>query len=193
MPPELVTGGRRVDDARRDRFEEVVAAVYEPIQRYLGRRVPPDDVGELLDDTLLVLWRRIDDVPTDDPLPWSYGVAKHCLANRRRSHRRHLRLVGRVTAESRSHRPLTPEATTDTEAALSRALDILNEFDREMVRLWAWEQLEPREIALVLDTTPNAISIRLARVRTKLREHIERQNDDISGQRVVGHRKEDGT
>ncbi len=193
MPLESVTGGRRVDDARRDRFEKVVARVYEPLQRYLARRAPADDVGELLDDTLLVLWRRLDDVPTDDPLPWSYGVAKRCLANRRRSHRRQLHLIGRATAESRANRGLAVDATTDAEVALSRALDALSEFDREIVRLWAWEQLEPREIAIVLDTTPNAISVRLARVRTKLREHIGRQNDDASGQRVIGHRKEDGT
>ena len=44
----------------------------------------------------------------------------------------------------------------------------LGEADRELVRLWAWEQLEPREIALVLGLTPNAVSIRLHRIRTRL-------------------------
>ena len=50
------------------------AEVYEPLQRYLRRRAHADDAADALADTLLVVWRRLDDVP-DDPLPWCYGAA----------------------------------------------------------------------------------------------------------------------
>ena len=60
----------------------------------------------------------------------------------------------------------------------------------EDVRLWAWEQLQPREIALVLDTTANAVSLRLSRAKKKLAMSIERQNRERAGHVVFGHRKE---
>jgi RNA polymerase sigma-70 factor (ECF subfamily) len=41
-----------------------------------------------------------------------------------------------------------------------------------VLRLWAWEQLAPREIAVVLGVTPNAASIRLHRATRRLRERL---------------------
>jgi RNA polymerase sigma-70 factor (ECF subfamily) len=62
-----------------------------------------------------------------------------------------------------------PDLGTEHEA-LDDALAQLPENDRELLRLWAWEQLAPREIATVLDITPNAASIRLHRAIGKLKE-----------------------
>jgi RNA polymerase sigma-70 factor (ECF subfamily) len=63
-----------VDAERRRRFEDVVAGVYEPVQRYLRRRTDPATADDVLGDVLLVLWRRLDDVPVDLPLSYAYGV-----------------------------------------------------------------------------------------------------------------------
>ena len=52
--------------------------------------------------------------------------------------------------------------------------------DQEVLRLWAWEQLAPREIAVVLAITPNAASIRLHRATAKLREAL-RKDDGPAG------------
>ena len=176
---------------RRQRFEAVVDVVYEPLQRYLGRRMQSADVSDLLNDALLVIWRRLDDIPADDPLPWSYGVAKRCLANHRRGDRRRLRLVGRLV--ERSPGPVVdvgvPEAGFD-HPELEAALRELDEGERELIRLWAWEQLEPREIAVVLGTTPNAVSLRLTRAKRKLTSSLERQDPGAAGQEGFGHRKE---
>jgi RNA polymerase sigma-70 factor (ECF subfamily) len=181
----------QADRARRRRFEAVVDVVYEPLQRYLSRRAQPADVSELLNDSLLVIWRRLDQVPPDDPLPWSYGVAKRCLANQRRGAERRLRLVGRVIdrtpRDSFASRP--PSAEFD-HPQLEAALSELDESDRELIRLWAWEQLEPREIALVLDTTPNAVSVRLTRAKKKMVSSMERQDVAAAGQEGIGHGRE---
>jgi RNA polymerase sigma-70 factor (ECF subfamily) len=175
---------------REERFEALVATVYEPVQRYLGRRVGPDDASEVLNDVLLVLWRRLDDVPPVEPLPWVYGVAKRTLANQRRGDGRRNRLVGRIGGQARadSHDPRV--WTGEAETVLDNALTELVESERELIRLWAWEQLEPREIAVVLDTNPNAISLRLTRAKKKLADSIERQDRASAGHKVDGHRKE---
>lgn len=175
--------------ARRAAFEAVVAQVYEPLQRYLRRRSAPEDAEDLLDDVLLVLWRRLDDVPVGDALPWTYGIARRCLANHRRSGHRRAQLLQRVGAGM--GRPGGPDWTSETDAALQRSLDRLPARDREVVRLWAWERLEPREIAVVLGTTPNAVSVRLHRIQRRLADELVRQDPGRSGQEgtadVEGH------
>jgi len=181
----------QTDLERRRQFEAVVDVVYEPLQRYLGRRAQPADVSELLNDSLLVIWRRLDHVPADDPLPWSYGVAKRCLANHRRGAERRLRLLGRVIDRAPSDSFVSRQPSPEYgNPQLQTALDELDESDRELVRLWAWERLEPREIAVVLDTTPNAVSLRLTRAKKKLMTSMERQDLAAAGQEGLGHGRE---
>lgn len=162
-------------------FECVVGDVYEPLQRYLRRRCAVDDVDDLLNDTLLTVWRRLDDLPAGSPLPWCYGVARRCLANHRRAVGRRLRLSERMTGATR---PPTYPWTSSLDAALQAALEGLSEVDGEIIRLWAWEQLEPRQIALVLDMTPNAVSVRLGRIRTRLGREIARQDRPRAGHKT---------
>lgn len=152
-----------MDPARRTRFEAIVTEVMPALERYLRRRTA--DADDVLADTLLVLWRRLDDVPADAALPYAYGVAQRCLLNARRGRERHWRLVNRLARE-----PEAPPPTADPDlwAALARLPDT----DREVLQLWAWEGLAPREIAVVLGITANAASIRLHRATTKLRTHL---------------------
>jgi len=165
---------------RTERFEDIVDEVFEPLQRYLYRRMPADSVDDVLSETLMVVWRRLDEVPSDASLPWCYGVARKVLSNHRRGDQRRLRLVDRLTAEPR---PVAtdPQGIDDGDPHLEAALELLSDQERELIHLWAWEQLEPREIALVVDSTPNAISLRLTRAKQKLANSLERQNRPASG------------
>ncbi|MDQ4052872.1 MAG: sigma-70 family RNA polymerase sigma factor, partial [Actinomycetota bacterium] len=68
---------------------------------------------------------------------------------------------------------------------LAEALAALPGTDAELLRLWAWEQLSPSEIAEVLEITANAASVRLHRAKEKLRAQL----DDRLGKKDVpaGH------
>ena len=136
--------------------------VYRPVQRYLLRRTDPATADDVLGEVLLVLWRRLDDVPLGTPLPWVYGVARGCLANSRRSAARQERLVHRL-AQVRA------DAGRD-DGDLEQALLALPAADAEILRLWAWEQLPPRELAVALGISPNAASLRLHRAKNRLRK-----------------------
>ena len=155
-----------------------MAEVYEPLQRYLRRRTAAADVDDVFVDVLTVIWRRLDDVPAGRELPWSYGVARRCLANHRRGDGRRRRLHGRLGGGPRLR--TVADWTSAADVALHQALDRLPELDREVVRLWAWEGLEPREIAEVIGTTANAVSVRLHRVHRRLADDIGRQ-DPVPG------------
>lgn len=167
------------DAARRRRFEELVAATYEPLQRYLLRRADPATADDVLGDVLLVLWRRLDDVPADAGLPWAYGVARGCLANSRRVTVRQERVILRLARE-RPDGAAEPDPWP--EPGLDEALAALPEADRELLRLWAWEELPPREIALALGISANAASIRLHRAKQKLKDALlARKDGDDAG------------
>lgn len=164
---------------RETRFVALAGHVGEPLRRYVVRRCAPDSVDDVLADVFLVLWRRLDDVPADDPLPWSYGVARRCLANAVRSRRRQLHLVERLHAEPPPAYDRHDEE--DHGDDVRRALAQLGDLDREVVMLWAWEGLPPREIALVTGLTPNAVSIRLHRAKARLAD-VLRKDPESAGQ-----------
>jgi len=170
---------------REARFEALAGVVARPLLRYLSRRADTDAVDDILAETMLVLWRRLDDVPglsddapidPDEVLPWCYGVARGCLANAQRAHTRRLRLVDRLT---RSVPPAGPGEAEHPE--LHAALGALPIADREVLLLWAWEGLAPREIAQVTGLTSNAVSIRLHRAKRKTAALLERKNDGQPG------------
>lgn len=179
----------RPDDARRARFEAVFAEVYEPLQRYLHRRTTAADVDDVLSETLLVLWRRLDDVPGDATAAYAYGVARRTLANHRRGDDRRTRLHERLEAVTPSTAVVDDGAAGD--GVLDAALAALSDDERELVRLWAWEELAPREIAVALGITANAASIRLHRAKAKLAEHLRGKAGAPTGHLTGGHDDEE--
>jgi RNA polymerase sigma-70 factor (ECF subfamily) len=156
---------------RAARFTALAHEVALPLRRYVVRRAEPASVDDVVSEVFLVLWRRLGDVPTDDPLPWTYAVARGCLANARRSAQRHLRLVDRLTRAEATHAP-TPAPGADDHPDVHAALGRLRDLDREVVLLWAWEGLTPKEIATVMGLTPNAVSIRLHKAKKQLAQHL---------------------
>ena len=190
--------------AERARFEALAHVVAEPLHRYLLRRADPDQVDDVLSDTLLVLWRRIEDVPGLEPepavpaghfpdpdavLPWCYGVARGCLANARRAERRRRSLLERLTWTASTASTATGVARSDADHSdLHSALAQLRPLDREIVLLWAYEELTPGRIAEVTGLSANAVSIRLHRAKKKLAARLERK----TGPRP-GHETDEGT
>lgn len=175
-----------MQEERRARFEALVGEVGEPLRRYLVRRTDADSAQDVLAEALLVLWRRLDDVPHDAALPWCYAVAGNCLANELRSARRRRGLVSRVGRLA--PRPEVDPTPQLPDPELQDALATLRPQDRELVMLWAWEDLPPAEIAVVLGITTNAVNIRLHRARARLADLLA-DTDVGKSRRSVGHNK----
>ena len=173
-------------DARRTRFEALAPSVIDAVRRYLARRTDPATADDVLSETLLVCWRRLGEMP-DDHLPWAYGVARHCLQNAERARRRQVRLFARVVALD----PPRAEADwpTSPDDRVGAALAGLRTQDAELLRLWAWEQLAPAQIAAVLGLTANAASIRLHRAKQRLRDQLRKHDGRAGHEEATGGRR----
>lgn len=166
--------------SREERFRQLSDDVSGPLRAYVVRRVAPADVDDVMAEISLVLWRRLDEVPAEEPLAWCYGVARKQVANQHRGDQRRLRLVDRVRTVD-PPREATSWPDDGEHAEVHAALAQLKELDREVIQLWAWEQLAPREIAEVTGLTPNAVSIRLHKAKKKLAALLETPSKKNSG------------
>jgi RNA polymerase sigma-70 factor (ECF subfamily) len=155
---------------------------------YAARRTPnAQDAADVLADTFLVAWRRLDDVPSgDEGRLWLYGVARNVLANQRRSERRRERLADRLRHElpsalhdvTTSVSALDGVTTSPTDGGVVRAaLAQLGLEDQEILRLCGWEELTPQDIAKVLGISHVAARSRLHRARHRLRGALERTRE----------------
>ena len=162
-------------ESRRDRFEALAPQLIEPVRRYLARRTDAETAEDALAETLLVCWRRVEQLP-DPPLPWAYGVARNCLRNAERAARRQERVAARIMAQ-----PVDPGPPDDAE--LHEALAWLRPAEAELLRLWAWEQLTPVEIGTVLGISANAASTRLTRAKRKLSHALRKSGADAGHER----------
>ncbi|WP_433163203.1 RNA polymerase sigma factor [Kribbella sp. CA-247076] len=154
-------------DRRRERFENLFGAHREAVLGYLRRRTDSGhDAADLLADTFLVAWRRLDDVPPGTlTRPWLYGVARRVLANHRRGEGRRHALATKLRQELTDLDATATALPADTPAA--RAFRALSEQDRELLSLVAWEELDTAQIATVLGISTNAVRIRLHRARKR--------------------------
>src|SRR5579885_3334497 len=69
------------------RFEQIYAEHREAVRAYVRRRCPEALAEDVVSETFVVCFRKIDRVPAE-PLPWLYAVAWKTLANERRKRAR---------------------------------------------------------------------------------------------------------
>jgi RNA polymerase sigma factor (sigma-70 family) len=162
-----------VDASDREvRFRRLCEAHTAAVLAYALRRVPQEDAADVVADTFLVAWRRLDEIdPARSALPWLYAVARRVLLSQQRTTRRQLAIAERVAAAGESTPPHASSAPPGSRRLLE-ALATLPEKEREVLMLSAWEELSSPEAAEVLGCTATAYRIRLHRARGRLRERL---------------------
>jgi len=155
------------DDAARERFDLIFDAHLWAVRAYALRRVPRQEADDVVSETFLVAWRRIDDVPAD-ALPWLLGVARRVLGEEHRAALRRDRLQERMVSEG----PIAggEPGSTESDGTVLAALAALPARDRELVLLVCWEGRSSAEAARIVGCTPTAARIRLHRARRRLGE-----------------------
>jgi RNA polymerase sigma factor (sigma-70 family) len=162
--------------SRTERFDALFAAHRRHVLAYAMRRSrAAADAEDVAAETFIIAWRKIEAIPTAEPLPWLYAVARRVMANHRRGDGRRERLAARL----RTKDVATPmRAGEDRDGPAFVALASLSPADQELLRLVAWEELGHRQIAVVLGITPNAVAIRLHRARARFAETLAQESSE---------------
>jgi RNA polymerase sigma-70 factor (ECF subfamily) len=153
-----------------DRFARLVHEHSAAVANYLRRRLYPltsSDLDDLVEETMLVVWRRLDRVPVDAELPWMLGVARNVLRNARRSKNR--RSAFEATLRSSSTDPSAEEFVI-ADVTVREALSSLSDDDREILLLNAWDGLDTHALGVYFVISTNAAAVRLSRAQARFRE-----------------------
>src|SRR5262245_2767306 len=148
------------------RFREVFSHL-GAVTAYARRRGSRDPDG-IAAEAMTIAWRRLPDVPVDDPLPWLYATARNLvLAEGRRS-----APSAAAAADAAGPNGIDPQPF-ELDPNLGRALRSLSRFDREALLLVAWEDLTPKQAAKVLGINGTAFRVRLSRARRRFQASLE--------------------
>ncbi|MFF2620273.1 RNA polymerase sigma factor [Oerskovia jenensis] len=168
---------RPADSAAATRFADLWEENVGRVHRYVSRHAEPHTADDVVAETFLVAWRRIDDVP-EDSLPWLLVVARNTVANARRStyRRRAVEIELARVAHLAAHAP-TPGVIVPEREHVLAALARLSPKSREIVLLLAWDGLDTSQAAQVLGTSQAAVKMRLSRARRQLTRELDDQKD----------------
>jgi RNA polymerase sigma-70 factor (ECF subfamily) len=160
------------DSDLRARFEAAFRAHHRAVLGYALRRCDPDTAQDVVADTFLVCWRRIEHVPAD-ARPWLFGVARKAIANRRRGATRARSLQQRAAGAATSGHGRDPGEVLGERQGIQAAFARLSEPDREILRLVAWDGLDHGAAARALGCSRAAFAVRLHRARRRLAVRLE--------------------
>jgi RNA polymerase sigma-70 factor (ECF subfamily) len=156
-------------------FERLVKDTREDLLAYTMRRAAsPDDAADVLSETYLIAWRKLEKIPPGDSARlWLFGVAANVLRRGFKRHRSSEALIERLASEPQDTGQIEPAGREDQATrALRAGLASLAALDRDILTLTAWEGLTPKQIAVVTGLPTNVIRVRLHRARSRLKRRL---------------------
>jgi RNA polymerase sigma-70 factor, ECF subfamily len=164
-----------VGRSRDQRFEELVDAHGADIADYLRRRcfpLPQADVADLVEETFIILWRRLDELSDEALFPWSMGVARNVLRNAKRSSRRRIH----YESSARVQGVVAPaEEFVVANESIRTALLALGHREREVLTLHFWDGLSVEDVGLSLSISSRAAAVALSRAQQHLRALMDEE------------------
>jgi RNA polymerase sigma-70 factor (ECF subfamily) len=175
-----------IPEPRRARFDALFRDHHPAVRAYARRRVPPEDVDDIVSQTFLTVWRRLDDVP-EAPVPWLLAVARNVVGTEWRGAARRERLW--VKAQSWHVEGCDPGEPESADGRVLAALAVPKQRDREALTLVAWDGLTPGQAAAVLGEPPARFRQRLHRAGRRLRAELaDLRAAEVRREELAAHR-----
>ena len=160
-----------------EEFNRVYRAHLTDLTRFLARRLPGDAVEDIAADLFEIAWNKRSSITAGEELPWLYKTARYLIANHRRKQ------SGRLAIFQRLAEPVaapSAEAVAIADITLAEAWNALSPKEQEVLALWAFEGLEPDNIAKALGQSANAVNIRLSRAKKNLLQGFEKTSSSTT-------------
>jgi RNA polymerase sigma-70 factor (ECF subfamily) len=143
--------------------------------RYFIRRVSlPEDAADLLGDTLLAVWKRASDFPSDptEARMWMFGIARNIVKAHTRTSSYRDRLRDRLREEY-SESSSTPQLAIERKLDIDVALSGLSANKRELVMLVHGEGFTVAQAGILLEINASTARSRYAAALTQMRSTLE--------------------
>jgi RNA polymerase sigma-70 factor (ECF subfamily) len=158
-----------------DDTERLFRAYHAPLVRYLTRRLGDRDWAEEVAQETFLRALRQGAGPLTNERSWVFAVATNLIRDDARKdarRRQHLTLLAAESRDAHVEAPDTALERVEDRMAARRALDALDERDRNAL-LMREEGLDYQEIAAALELSVGSIGTTLARARKRFVEAYE--------------------
>ncbi len=134
----------------------------------------PEEAKDVAQETFLRAWKHLDGFdPTRSLRPWLLSISANLVRNRRRSAGRYLAALVRAFREEPVSERIEQQSARSFQAReLWKAVQKLDELDRQIVYLRYFLDLPVAETAEVLKVPEGTVKSRLSRALEKLRKII---------------------
>lgn len=166
-------------------FGEIFNRHYRTIYRYGARRLGVEAADDIAMEVFLRAFDLRDrfDIDRSSCRPWLFGIASNVCRTESRRRYREARAVRRINVE-----PLLIDPSADIawrvdahqqvkDCGLFESINQLRDEERETLLLFALADATYSEIAETLEVPIGTVRSRLARIREKLREPLQRLRD----------------
>jgi RNA polymerase sigma-70 factor (ECF subfamily) len=163
-----------------EEFVEIYERHAAPVYRYAARRLGADIAEDILSETFLVAFDRRGtfDLASESALPWLFGIATILSRKHRRAEATAWR--GMLAADAAVVDVDEIELlgarmdARSTVGKLTAAIRRMRPGDRDVLLLYAWQDLSYEQIAAALEIPVGTVRSRLNRARRSLRVSVGR-------------------
>jgi RNA polymerase sigma factor (sigma-70 family) len=171
--------------AEPTRFAAIFDRHYDAVYGFISRRVGAALAADLAAETFVRAFaarRRYRAETSSSARPWLFGIAVNLLRHHYRTEARQLRAYARTGVDPVLDATPDAESRVDAAAAgprLAEALAALRPAERDVLLLFAWADFSYAEIAEALEVEVGTVRSRLSRARTRIRELLDRDGQEI--------------
>ncbi|MEY4740864.1 MAG: hypothetical protein RL402_389 [Actinomycetota bacterium] len=155
-------------------FNDLFRSYLSETSRFIARRTKAEDVEDLAADLFALAWQKRDSIPKGLELPWLYKSARYLISNHNRKHQGRTSIL--ATLQEPQSAP-SAESIALADMELAEAWKGLSTKEQEILSLWAFEGLEPKQLAVALEKSENACAIALSRAKSKLTQLLNSENN----------------
>ncbi len=164
----------------KSRFTDIYNRESDPLFRYILIRVSVrDEAVNILQESFTKLWQLMKESKVDYPKAFLYKVTRNHIIDwyrKKKSVSWDAMSQGEDGEEALEIKDEAVDEQIKNNAETSLVLKAMNKLSkdyREAVYLRFLEGLEPREIALILNESPNVVSVRISRGLNELRKILK--------------------